>query len=489
MKNRHRRGFLRFAGPGLALLLLSAHVGTNDVTMVGDAGPYRVRVSIRLPGVIPGLADINVRVEEDDVRVLVTALRTIGGVGSAPPPDLATRVPGSPGLHTAQLWFMTRGPHDVIVTVEGGKGSGRLEIPVTATATQRLAMSRGLQLGLAAGGIFLILGLLTIVRVAARESVLEPGQSPGPRETRRSRVAMGVTAVVLAALLFGGWAWIRAEADLFNRRMDRPWAAAATVAPVADGLALELAITDSIWLMRDDPGWLARNNRARRADLIADHGKLMHMFVVGEPTPDAFGHVHPETRDGNTFTVMLPALDPGRYRIYADLSHEDGSARTLIASFEAPVAAPAAPAPDMTRSARDPDDAWWRATDEDDAGIRIRWLNRDEPLVAGTDVELAFEVAGPNAEPVALQPYMGMAGHLMLQREDGEVFIHAHPAGMIPMPGRGTMAPAMATMDHGPVSNTVRFPIVAPRAGRYRIWVQVRVGDRVTTRAFDTDIV
>ena len=39
-----------------------AHVGSPDTFFSGQAGPYPVRVSVRLPGVIPGLAQITVRV-------------------------------------------------------------------------------------------------------------------------------------------------------------------------------------------------------------------------------------------------------------------------------------------------------------------------------------------------------------------------------------------------------------------------------------------
>jgi hypothetical protein len=36
---------------------------------------------------------------------------------------------------------------------------------------------------------------------------------------------------------------------------------------------------------------------------------------------------------------------------------------------------------------------------------------------------------------------------------------------------------------------SIRFPLVVPEAGPYRIWVQVRRGDGVLTGSFDTEIV
>src|SRR4029077_17229269 len=52
----------------LALLLAAAparaHVGNPNVFFDGDAGPYPVRVIVRPPAVIPGLAEITVRLRD-----------------------------------------------------------------------------------------------------------------------------------------------------------------------------------------------------------------------------------------------------------------------------------------------------------------------------------------------------------------------------------------------------------------------------------------
>jgi hypothetical protein len=97
-----------------------------------------------------------------------------------------------------------------------------------------------------------------------------------------------------------------------------------------------------------------------------------------------------------------------------------------------------------------------------------------------------------------------MRGHAMLDRSDGNVFLHLHPVGMISMAAmqaleRANGEPAstssddmagMPAMDHGamPEPGLIRFPLVAPPAGHYRIWVQFRKADRVITRSFETDI-
>ena len=41
-----------------------AHIGNSAVFYEGNAGPYAVRVFVQPPEVVPGLAEINVRIHE-----------------------------------------------------------------------------------------------------------------------------------------------------------------------------------------------------------------------------------------------------------------------------------------------------------------------------------------------------------------------------------------------------------------------------------------
>ena len=67
----------------VAVAPLLAHVGSPDVFQEGPAGPYRVLVVIRPPLVIPGLAEIEVRTADKDVRgIRVTPLALTGAIGA-----------------------------------------------------------------------------------------------------------------------------------------------------------------------------------------------------------------------------------------------------------------------------------------------------------------------------------------------------------------------------------------------------------------------
>lgn len=118
-------------------------------------------------------------------------------------------------------------------------------------------------------------------------------------------------------------------------------------------------------------------------------------------------------------------------------------------------------------------------------------------LVENHETSLRFAAFTADGSPMSLQPYMGMLGHAVVRRADGEVFTHLHPLGTISMAAeeilarrsldeRGaTNAPVVPTTVTG---NEVTFPYAFPRPGDYRMWVQVRVNGRVLTGVFDVQV-
>src|SRR5215470_380678 len=70
---------------------LNAHVGSPNVYYEGDAGPYHLFVTVRVPQVIPGVAEVQVRSQSNDVQTVRLVLLTLTGPGSnlPPTPDLA----------------------------------------------------------------------------------------------------------------------------------------------------------------------------------------------------------------------------------------------------------------------------------------------------------------------------------------------------------------------------------------------------------------
>jgi hypothetical protein len=479
-----------------AALFTAAHVGSPDTVFEGAAGPYAVRVIVRAPGVVPGQAEITVRLLGDTTIRSILVLPLRGGRPTAlePPPDTARAVAGDPRVYTAQLWLMEAGAYSVRVTVTGTAGSGSVDVPVNAVATRRLGLATPLALGLAGLGLFLLIGALTIVGAAVRESVLPPGVEPEPARVRRAWWVRVATVPLLALVLYGGKRWWDGEDAVHARSLYRPLQVSATITSASDGPRLRLAITDSEWIGR----WYS--------PLIPDHGKLMHLFLVRVDLA-AFAHLHPVMRDSSDFTVALPPLPAGRYRLYADVVHETGFAQTLLDSLTLP-------APGRVAPPGDADDSWWagRVTPGRHVvladGSVMTWLDDAAPPVAGRDFELRFVVARPDGRPARLEPYMGMASHAVFLRDDGSVFVHLHPTGTAAMASQlaytlrqsgdtvrgrlGERITAVERMSAGMggrlSSDTVSIPYAFPRAGRYRLFVQVRRGGRVLTGAFDAAV-
>src|SRR5215469_14797452 len=96
----------------LAMLILSslsasAHVGSPDIFSAGMIGPYPARITIRMPTVVPGRAEIEARVQSDQpVEVSFLPLYSSTPVTNAPPADLGVPVFGETNLYTGDLWLM-----------------------------------------------------------------------------------------------------------------------------------------------------------------------------------------------------------------------------------------------------------------------------------------------------------------------------------------------------------------------------------------------
>lgn len=154
-----------------------------------------------------------------------------------------------------------------------------------------------------------------------------------------------------------------------------------------------------------------------------------------------------------------------------------------------------------------------------------------QALEAGKLYTLKFAVADAQGKSAPLEPYLGMGGHAVILRSDGTVYIHLHPVGTYSMAAEKSLVSriadtartfhypnavqfrdsidtyvarlkalpeaernkllmaAMPGMNHSmKTNNMVEFPYAFPRAGHYRIWVQVKRNGQVLTGVFDTQV-
>lgn len=491
-----------------AAVPVAAHVGSPDTFFAGGAGPYAVYVTIRPPGVVPGLAEISVRVETPGARsVSVRPLRFDAGPRGAPPPDAARPVAGQPGLFTAALWLMRDGEYAIEVSVSGSAGVGATSIPVASLPTRVLPMGPGLLAIVVAFAVLLVAGGLAIVFAAANESTLPPGEKPGPARRRRATAATTVAGAAFLLLLLGEKTWSVRAREASQRRIFQPYRASARVLGEPGSRVLRLSI--------DDPAW----GGPRWRPLVPDHGKLVHLFAMREPALDGFAHLHPAPVSHRAFDARLPPLPPGTYSLYADVTDETGLSQTLVCRAdvprapEAPFDASAPPGKPRAGSppAADPDDSWRLASplppvmgapapSSLEGGRTMTWEGGTEPVIAGRDLSLRFAVRDAAGGPATLEPYMGMAAHAAVLRADGSVFVHLHPMGTASMASlellgaKAAGARATGEMDHGKEHGTTAalapdgrfsFPYAFPKPGPYRLWVQVKTAGQVSTGVFD----
>jgi len=236
---------------------------------------------------------------------------------------------------------------------------------------------------------------------------------------------------------------------------------------------------------------------------------LMHLFLVRAPSLDALAHLHPIQVDSTTFEAALGSTPPGNYRFYADVVHESGFSQTLSGEVEVPASTPA--------PLRDPDDAVSAApaTAGDSVTLAdstiVVWY-RPATLTAGSDELLRFSVLAANGSPVELEPYLGMPAHALVARNDASVFAHLHAGGSFAMVSqqvleaiqRGDTLPSIrpgssprAILTSGDMAahaprkwsgDSLTIPFAFPKAGRYRVWLQVRHRGVIHTAAFDAAV-
>jgi hypothetical protein len=488
----------------LALVLtipLAAHVGSPDVFYSGKAGPYAVDVVVRPPQVVPGIAEILVRTPDRGVtEVTVRPVYWRAGSKGAPSADEAKPVSGSPGSYSGKLWLMAAGSYSVHVTVAGAAGRGTAIVPVAAVPTAQLGLSTGLRWLLLTLGLLLVSGVVTAVYAAVGESQVPPGEPVPPARRRRARIGAAIAAPLVALLVFGGARWWEAEASAYARTLYRPLRTETVLRDSLGVPTLLLRILDTNW------------REGRVSPLMPDHGKMSHLFLVRVDSVGVFAHLHADPADHSTpvsatLATALPPLPAGRYRVFADVVHETGFQRTFVDSL---VLADSVGSAGIGRLDRD--DAWFlgpvvRLSSSRDASLgdwlSMTWAGDARPTTGRTGA-LRFALRQQSGEMVRVEPYLGMAGHAVVMRRDGGVYVHLHPSGTNAMASalafsirdRGDTTPdGRLRLPHGDMAMTaeepmgeIAFPYAFPGAGAYRVWVQLRVGGRVRTAAYDVEV-
>jgi len=470
---------------------VSAHIGSPNVFFEGPAGSYPIRVTIQAPTVVPGLAQIHILVESGQADK-VTVLPVYSGTGTtgAPPADVAKLVPGETNLYSAQLWLMYSGAYSVFVDVSGPQGHGTAIVPLNSVAMQRLTMPRGMSIMFLILGIFLLALLVSVVGAGVREAFLPAGIEPNRGRKIFAAAVMAISVIAMVGLVnFGSSWWNVVDREFLQERLYHSTSATPTVQAQPDGsreLTLEL----------EQPDY----RRADRSDLMPDHGHLIHLFLVRQPAGDVFAHLHParEPKSPNThFKTTLPNLPGGDYSLYADITHNSGLTETITNRIHL-----TAPVEQTTTNASDSDDSTNLEAPkslgqaEVAGGFHVT-PNFAGPFKANQDLTMRFDVSSASGAQVALEPYLGMYGHIIIEADDGSVFTHLHPLGTISMAAQkrfaekeqaGYLANQPLDLLCSPARPILSFPYAFPKPGIYRLWLQFKIAGKILTSPYQIKV-
>lgn len=181
------------------------------------------------------------------------------------------------------------------------------------------------------------------------------------------------------------------------------------------------------------------------------HDKPMHLIVVRRDLT-GYQHLHPTMSPDGTWAVPVTLPQPGAWRAYADFTvvADNGaqSALTLGVDLVAPGRYEPRPLPAATTS-----------TTVD--GFTVGYQGSPQ---AGVTVPLTFRIDGA-AGGAVLQRYLGAYGHLVALREGDLGYLHVHPE------------PELA-------GGQVKFWLTTPGPGRYRLYLDFQVANKVHTAEF-----
>jgi hypothetical protein len=265
---------------------------------------------------------------------------------------------------------------------------------------------------------------------------------------------LGAFAAVLA-IAFGGAAAVGAavgpvdtasEGVAHDMHVQASASAPRGLAIAADGYRLQVDRTDLVAGATTTFGFsIVDDHGVAVTEFEQLHERPLHLIVLSRNLVD-YWHLHPAMDATGHWTVDVPALQPGSYRVFADFQSAGADNLTLgadvvVAGDTVTVDVPAAA--DLATI--------------DDYTVHMSGT----PAVGDTDLTFTVVLDGTT---VRTDPYLGAAGHLVAIRQGDLAYLHVHP--------------------HGGTTPQVTFTGEFPTAGTYRLFFDFSHDGSVHTAAF-----
>ncbi len=529
--------------------MAEAHVGSSGVIVQKQVGKYQLLISVQPPDVVPGTAKVTVFVEQG--RVGAIGARPIyfrSGDKGAPTHDQLIRI--SNNRYEGDLWLMDSGSSSIELSIDGPDGKQQVVVPVMAVATALRDMPEGTGFGLAAMGLLLIVMLVTIIGASNADGVVAPNQAVPVKLSRRRLAGMGIGLVVIVLVLAGWRSWWNSTAkDYRDVQLYRPTPIHTSLRIVnaqrqltiqfdTTGFGVNRRKRRTLSYVLPDHGKLMHTFLVRMPGLDAFahlHPNRRDTLNYEAALPSLPGgkyllYTDVVYRSGFaetlTDTVEVPFLKVSAEAAAKPTDSDDSW--IVTEAMGAKASAVTIPHLDNDMVVCGKPGAGIKLDD----GSTMIWMDKPtQVLEAGKLYTLKFAVADAQGRAAPLEPYLGMGGHAVILRSDGTVYIHLHPVGTYSMAAEGSLTgriadtsrtfhypeaihfrdsidayitklktlpeveknrlliSAMPGMSHEmKTNNMVAFPYAFPRAGNYRIWVQVKRKGRILTGVFDTQV-
>ncbi|AUD03276.1 hypothetical protein [Spirosoma pollinicola] len=527
------------------------HVGSSGVIVQKQAGKYQLLISIKPPDVVPGTASVTVFVEQGRAGIIgARPIYFRSGDKGAPTHDILT--PTGTNRYEGDLWLMSSGSSSIEFDIDGPDGKQRVVVPVMAVATALRDMPEGTGFGLAAMGLLLVVMLVTIIGASNADGVVAPGQAPPAKLGRKRVVGMGIGLIAITLILAGWRSWWNSTAeDYRNVQLYRPTPIKASVR-IADGQRQLTIRFDTSGYGADrqkrrtlsyilpDHGKLMHAFLVRMPGLDAFahlHPNRLDTLNYESALPALPGGKYMLFADvvyrsgfaeTLTDTVEVPLLKISAEAAAAAKPTDPDDSWLVAEPMGVKANAVNVPHLDNDMVVCGKPGASAKLAD----GSSMIWMDKSAQILeAGKLYTLKFAVADAQGKATPIEPYLGMGGHAAILRSDGTVYIHLHPVGTYSMAAEGSLvsriadtartfhypnavhfrdsidnwlaklktlpeveknrmlAASMPVMSHPmKTNNMVEFPYAFPRAGHYRIWVQVKRNGQVLTGVFDTQV-
>jgi len=186
------------------------------------------------------------------------------------------------------------------------------------------------------------------------------------------------------------------------------------------------------------------------------HEKLFHLFLVSQDL-EYFSHEHPEFRPDGWFRLRTQLPKPGTYRLLADFDPTGGTPQLAAKTFStAGYLAPLEAGIPVLKT---------DLTPKQGANLQVELTTDPAPPIAGLKTLLFYRLQPADG----IEPYIGAWAHLLAVSNDLIDTIHTHPF----------------LANGGP---DLQFNLFFPRAGPYRVWIQVQRKGVVNTVAFTVGV-